>query len=321
MDIDNNGVSPLRSSAVPRITVNRRAVQALCTGLILCTAPGAPRAAEAAVDSGGTQLDRVFMADARRSAYHGHYSEAIAKMTAVATQSPNFADAYYVRAIYERDAGRFTEASADLDRAQTFHPDAYEIRLLRATIALRQHNGQAALAYLDEAAKLPPQTLWKHARDEFTVHTMSFALAFTSIAQQLLGHNEAALEAFKHELDFESERPWYVLGTHCYYAAAAGLLDMAELTCSEAIARQNRYLGDYDSLGLAHVKMGKWSAAIQDYNQSLSGRPDLTLSLYGRGIAKLASGDVAGGNADIAAAKQGEPDIVNIMATLGVKPG
>lgn len=305
---------------MPRITVKRIVLLAAYAALILCAAPTDPSAAEAEFDSGGTPHDLNFMRDAYRFAYHGHYSEALGKMNALVAQSPHFADAYYVRAIYERDAGRFTEASADLDRAQASHPDAYEIRLMRATIALCQHNAQAALAYLDEAAKLPPQTIWKHARDEFTVHTRSFTLAYTSVAQQMLGHNEAALEAFKHELDFESERPWYVLSTHCYYAAVNGLFEMSELTCGEAIARQNHDTGDYDTLGLAHLKMGKWHAAIQDYNMALSARPDFTLSLYGRGMAKRAIGDIAGGNADITAAKQGEPDIANIMASMGIKP-
>jgi tetratricopeptide (TPR) repeat protein len=299
--------------------LTRFVLQACVSALALCAAATCCRAAETLVDSGGTQHDFIFMADARSAARHGHYSEAIAKMTAVVTQSPDFADGYYVRAVYERDAGRFSEAMADLDRAQAFHPDASEIRLVRATVALRQHDARAALADLSEAAKLPLLSLWKHTRFAFTVHTTSFALAYTSIAQQMLGKNDAAIEAFRHELDFESERPWYVLGAHCYYATMVGQLDMAELTCGEAIRRQGHDIGDYDSLGLAHLKMGKWAAAIQDFNLSLQSRPDLTLSLYGRGVAKRASGDRAGGDADIAAAKLGEPDIVNIMTSMGIK--
>ncbi len=291
-----------------------------CASVVsLCTAATGCLAAETLTDSGGTQHDYVLMKDARSEARHGHYSEALAKMDAVVAQSPDFADGYYVRAEYERDAGRFSQAMADLDYAQAFHPDASEIRLVRATVALRQHDARAALADLTEAANLPLLSLWKHTRFAFTVHTTSFALAFTSVAHQMLGQNEAALEAFKHELDFESDRPWYVLGAHCFYAAQVGLLDMAELTCGEAIARQGHDIGDYDSLGLAHLKMGKWAAAIQDYDRSLASRPDLTVSLYGRGVAKRASGDMAGGDADIAAAKRGEPDIVNIMASMGVK--
>jgi tetratricopeptide (TPR) repeat protein len=92
---------------------------------------------------------------------------------------------------------------------------------------------------------------------------------------------------------------------------------MAELTCTEAISRNSHDLGEYDSLGLVHLKMKQWDKAIADYNQSLYYRSDLTLSVYGRGLAKRAKGDVAGGNADIAAATRDEPDIANIMTRLG----
>ena len=111
-----------------------------------------------------------------------------------------------------------------------------------------------------------------------------------------------------------------MLGAHCYVAGLAGLLDMAELTCGEAIAKQTHDTGNFDTLGLVHLKMHHWDKALADYNKAIDLRPDLTVSLYGRGIAKRASGDVAGGNADIATATQGEPDIANIMARLGVRP-
>jgi tetratricopeptide (TPR) repeat protein len=136
----------------------------------------------------------------------------------------------------------------------------------------------------------------------------------------MLGQNDAALDALSESLRSQTERSYQVLAEHCYYAAIVGFGEMAELTCKEAISRQASDIGDYDSLGLAHLKMKAWSKAIDDYNKALYGRPDLTVSLYGRGIAKRASGDLAGGEADIAAAKQGEPDIVNIMAQIGVKP-
>jgi hypothetical protein len=67
------------------------------------------------------------------------------------------------------------------------------------------------------------------------------------------------------------------------------------------------------------VRMKQWDKAIAEYDKALYGRPDLTISLYGRGVAKRAKGDVAGGNADIAAATRDEPDIANIMQRLGVK--
>ncbi len=42
------------------------------------------------------------------------------------------------------------------------------------------------------------------------------------------------------------------------------------------------------------------------------------ISLYGRGVAKRRKGDVAGGDADIAAAKALRPDVADPLATWGV---
>jgi tetratricopeptide (TPR) repeat protein len=96
------------------------------------------------------------------------------------------------------------------------------------------------------------------------------------------------------------------------------LLDSAELACQQSIEENSHDIGQYDSLGYVHVRMKQWDKAIADYNKAIDDRPDLTLSLYGRGIAKRAKGDIAGGNADIAAATRDEPDIANIMKRLGV---
>jgi tetratricopeptide (TPR) repeat protein len=119
-------------------------------------------------------------------------------------------------------------------------------------------------------------------------------------------------------IDLQPTAPSYVLNAHCFYSAIAGFAEMAELTCNEAIKRQSHEIGDYDSLGLAHLKLKAWAKAIKDFDYAIEIRPGLTTSLYGRGVAKHASGDTAGGDADIAAAKRDEPDIVNIMAKLGI---
>ena len=285
------------------------------------------------IDTGGSELDLRRLATASRASYHGRYSEAIAKASEVIATAPGFAAAYFERASYYRDAGRYSEALADAARVEGFHPDASQTAVLRSTIALRQHDPQTALKELTRAAELPPLSFWKQSREGndnspgigfvhvVTQHTLSFRFAYTSIAFEMLGQDKAAADAFAQAMKLDSVTPYYVLATHCFYAAIAGFSEMAELTCGEAITTQNRDIGDYDSLGMAHLKMKAWAKAIDDYNHALYARPDLTVSLYGRGIAKRASGDVAGGDADIAAAKQGEPDIVGIMARMGVGAG
>ena len=46
-----------------------------------------------------------------------------------------------------------------------------------------------------------------------------------------------------------------------------------------------------------------------DYDAARNLNPALVSSLYGRGLAKIKSGDAAGGEADIARAKKLKPDV------------
>ncbi len=311
------------------LSLNRKNVMHI---VFACLLAASLNTARAEVDTGGTELDLNRLASAQRDHYHGRYSQAIARLTALIEHSPGFAEAVYTRARYNADAGRFAAALADADRVDAFHPDAIQTAILRVEIALRQHNAKAALDLLAHAARLSPLSFWRQPHEgdgngleggyvhAATVHTISYESAYASIAEEMLGDNDAALRNFTNAMSFETEQPWYVLARYCFYAGIDDQFGMAELACNEAIARQTRDIGDYDSLGMVHLKMKAWPKAIADYNLALANRPGFTLSLYGRGIAKHALGDVAGGDADISAARSDEPDIVNIMAQMGVKP-
>ena len=60
-------------------------------------------------------------------------------------------------------------------------------------------------------------------------------------------------------------------------------------------------------------------SAIEDYDAALRTAPRMTAALYGRGIARLRSGDMEG-NADIVEAVKIEPAIADRMARIGVTP-
>ena len=65
--------------------------------------------------------------------------------------------------------------------------------------------------------------------------------------------------------------------------------------------------------------MGQWDSAIADYDSALRLSPKMASALYGRGFAKLQKGDTANGNADQAAAKLIEPNIVEEFARHGLQ--
>jgi len=263
------------------------------------------------------------------SAHHGRMTEAIAKDSKVIAQSPDFGVAYLTRANHYMEAGLFDLAAADLDRVGAMHPDASDIEVARTRLALLRGDGSGALAHVKAFAASPQQSFWHspfeagegefanghmHVKSQHMIATM---LAYSSIAELLTKQNDAALADMDQMLKIETTAPWRVLNTYCFIAGVAGQLDMAELTCQDSISRNAHDTGQYDSLGFAHLRMKAWEKAIADYNTALDSRPDLTFSLYGRGIAKHALGDKAGGDADIAAATKDEPDIANIMKRLG----
>ena len=75
-----------------------------------------------------------------------------------------------------------------------------------------------------------------------------------------------------------------------------------------------------DSRAFVRLRQGEFAAAIRGYDEALAVAAELPASLYGRGIAKLRSGDTAGGEADVAAARKLAPKIDEAFAEWGVKP-
>ena len=74
-----------------------------------------------------------------------------------------------------------------------------------------------------------------------------------------------------------------------------------------------------NSRGLVQLKLGAFDYAIADYSAAIARNAKDAGSLYGRGIAKIRSGDAAGGEADISAAKAIQADIATVYAGYGVK--
>jgi tetratricopeptide (TPR) repeat protein len=104
----------------------------------------------------------------------------------------------------------------------------------------------------------------------------------------------------------------------CWIRAITGALHAALADCNEAIKLGPKTAAKFDSRGLTYLKLDQWESAIVDYNSALQLDPKLASSLYGRGYAKLKMGDLAGGNADIAAATTIERNIVGELARYGL---
>jgi tetratricopeptide (TPR) repeat protein len=64
--------------------------------------------------------------------------------------------------------------------------------------------------------------------------------------------------------------------------------------------------------------MGRWDEALADYSSALRLSPSRASSLYGRGLAKLRSGQAADANADLSAAAALNPKVKDDFARYGV---
>lgn len=112
-----------------------------------------------------------------------------------------------------------------------------------------------------------------------------------------------------------------VLNNACWIRATAGeQLDTAVADCNESLRLKPGTATTLNSRAFAYFRARYFEHAIDDANAALAIDSKLASSLYVRGLAKLESGDAAGGNADIAAAKTLDPKIQDTYQRYGVLP-
>ena len=76
----------------------------------------------------------------------------------------------------------------------------------------------------------------------------------------------------------------------------------------------------YDDRGSAWLRKGDAARALADFEAALKISPRRASSLYGRGLARRAGGDVKGADADIADAIRLQPNVATTMPLLATKP-
>jgi len=112
-------------------------------------------------------------------------------------------------------------------------------------------------------------------------------------------------------LDAKDASAWNDL---CEGLAEAGDLNDAMASCNEALTLAPRGLDFSDSRGFVDLKMKNYTQAVGDYGNVLSVDPEFAPSLYGRGLAEQALGDLRDSTADIEKAEQNDPNIATDFA-------
>ena len=129
---------------------------------------------------------------------------------------------------------------------------------------------------------------------------------------------EAALQDFSQAVQLwpASADVW---NERCWMRAIARQLQGALADCNEALRLDPDHLEARDSRAFTYMLLGQIDNAIADYDAVLGRDPQKPFSLYGRGLAKRRKGDVAGGEADMRAAKALKPDIAEKFEEMGVR--
>ncbi len=201
------------------------------------------------------------------------------------------------------------------------------------------HNGQyeRAIQELSEGIRLEPG--------------IATALERRGLAYKNLGNYDRAIFDYDRAIELNTNiATFYYNRAHAYYfknqfdqairdySEAIRLKPSAQSFISRgrsyfAITRFGDAIADYDEAlrleprselayfnrATAHGRMKEYEAAISDYESALKIRKS-SISLFGRGVAKRHRGDIAEGDADIAAAKALDPDVARAMAGLKIVP-
>jgi hypothetical protein len=102
-------------------------------------------------------------------------------------------------------------------------------------------------------------------------------------------------------------------------AQSGNALATALADCDTSLKLQPDMAEFLEDRALVHLRLGQVNDAVADYNAAMAKTADPS-ALYGRGLARLRSGDAADGQADIASATAADPKVAIVYAQYGLTP-
>jgi tetratricopeptide (TPR) repeat protein len=135
-------------------------------------------------------------------------------------------------------------------------------------------------------------------------------------AYAMSGDHKRAIDDYGEALKLEPGEA-ILWDARCHFRAVVGDLQAALADCTESL-RLRPSIVALGTRGFVLLKLGRLDEAIAQYDEGLKVYAKSAHSLYGRGVARRKKGDVAGGDADIAAAKASKGDIADLFAQWGV---
>lgn len=199
--------------------------------------------------------------------------------------------------------GRNEEAYHDLDTVVRLRPEDANALWARGDVLAKLGRMDEALDDMEEAWRINP-----------------FDLSLVSARADMLRKVGRAAEGpALFDAAVARDQSGVALNDRCW-ARALGNVELAgaEADCAKAVELSPKAGNIWDSYALVAVRQGRMDEAIKRYDRALELAPKLADSLYGRGYAKIKSGDKVGGEADIAAAKAISPKVDQTFTEAGL---
>ncbi len=235
----------------------------------------------------------------------GDVNRGIADFDQAIKLQPSFAKAWADRCLAYSNKGEQDRAMQDCNTAIRLDPKGASAYAFRGDLFSNKGDDDRAIQDFSTAIQLDPNWMWPW-NDRTTIYDKRHQW-------------DLALQGHTRVIELAPENPRGYNG-RCWTQAQAGReLTQALADCNEALRLAPDYWAALNSRGLVELKLGSFERAIADYGAAVARNQKDADSLYGRGVAKLKSGDTAGGDADIAAAKVIKPDIAGDYASYGIK--
>ncbi len=253
-------------------------------------------------------------------------------------QKPDEADRYDMRASFLTSIYDWPGALRDYDKAITLEPTPSR-HLTRSWVRYVMKDDKGSLADIREALELEPGngaatralaerlardgklddglTLLAEQIDQGGDERNDYVAAQASLLGEA-GRGEegiAALDAVIAKAPGNSG----LLNSRCWLKGTTNLaLESALKDCTKSIELADHSSAALDSRGLVYFRMGRYDEALADFDAALAQSPDMTASLYMRGITLSRQGK--NGSVELAAARMMSPRIDEDYARYGIKP-
>ena len=266
------------------------------------------------------------------------YDRAIQDFDRVLVLEPDNVDALIRRGDAFVQLGDFGRGMGDLDRAVSMAPENPLAYLMRGLAYGRRGNAIAALQNYDAALKYDPRNAdalsnraavyLGQGRLDLAIRDLDLSISIDR-TNPLAFYNRGYAHFAKKEYDkaisdYSSAvalNPQLGLAYNnrgLTRAIAGQDLVQALADCDTALKLMPINLDVRDTRGFIYLKLGDPALALNEYNAALDIDPNRALSLYGRGLAKIKNGDVAGGEADQRAAETINPEVAQQFSMYGL---